>query len=130
MRFAEAFKSLGYDIVLPRLHWSASNENGVCISLCRSEIDWPSLVFDTQIHAGPPETWNSAGDNKRRLDLQRAIDEFDGRVDVVVVDGIPGNGVAGAHPWKIEERQNRHWRITDFQPATGHFRAEAAEYRP
>lgn len=74
MRYAEAFKKLGYDLPNPRQHWSCSSESGVCLSLWHQEIDWKNHKFDTREDAGPPDTWNAAGANQRRRDLAIAVD--------------------------------------------------------
>lgn len=126
MKFGEAFSKLGYQLDTPRLDWSAVNDTGVCISLWRSEIDWPALSFDTRINAGPPSTWNPAGNNKRKRHLARAVQEHSGWVDVVIVDGIPGEGVDKASPWISKEREGRKWRVLEFEPELGHFKAVAS----
>jgi hypothetical protein len=121
MRYAQAFKKLGYDIRNPRQHWSCSSNHGVCLSLWRKEIDWKNHKFDTREDAGPTETWNPAGANQRIRDLIVARDDFDGWIDVVVVDGTPGAGVDEATPW---QREGLRWRVVAFDEPTGHFRAE------
>lgn len=125
MKYGEAFEKLGYRLETPRLDWSAVNEQGVCISLWRTEIDWPSLSFDSRVNCGPVSTWNPAGNNKRKRHLQAALDQHDGWVDVVVVDGVPGKGVDKASPWIPTERKGLRWRILEFDPDEGHFRAGA-----
>lgn len=119
MKFAEAFKALGYRLAIPRTDWSAENERGVCISLWRSEIQWkPGMPWiDTRLHAGPIERWNPAGNNKRIKHLTRAVHDLDGWVDVVVVDGEPGHGITDAEAWTRVPR----WRVENFDPDTGHF---------
>jgi len=101
-----------------------ASETGVCIILWRTEIDWKNRKFDTREDAGPTETWNIAGANQRKRDLVVAMGEFEGWIDVVVVDGIPGEGVDNATPWAPNERQGLRWRLTEFDETSGHFRAE------
>jgi hypothetical protein len=125
MKFSEAFRKLGYEVEFPRLDWSALNENGVCLSLWRSEIDWKSLSFDTRVNAGPISTWNPAGANKRKRHLKKAMEDHDAWIDVVVVDGIPGEGVDKATPWMPKDRRGLRWRVFDFDPDAGHFVAKA-----
>lgn len=125
MRYADAFAKLGYLLEAPRQDWSASNDSGVCLSLWRSEIDWKSLSFDTRVNAGPVETWNVAGRNKRRRHLAQAIAHHGGWIDVVVVDGVPGEGVDNASPWMVKERQGRRWKVVDLDPEIGHFKTVA-----
>lgn len=124
MRYAEAFKRLGYDLANPRQHWSCTSDAGVCLSLWRSEIDWKGRKFDTREDANPLDTWNTAGNNQRKRDLAVAVEKFGGWVDVVVVDGVPGEGVDKATPWIPAERQGLHWRVSEFESSSGHFRAE------
>ena len=124
MRYAEAFAKLGYKLPNPRQHWSCSAEHGVCLSLWRSEIDWKRLKFDTLEDAGPTETWAAAGANQRIRDLELATTKFDGWIDVVVVDGVPGEGVDSASPWHPEERGGKRWKVTKADLSTGHFLAE------
>lgn len=125
MRFSEAFSRLGYQLSSPRTDWSAESATGICISLWRSEIDWKSFRMDTRVNAGPPETWNAAGNNKRIRHLATAILEFDGWVDVVIVDGTPGEGVKKANPWVTAERKGLRWHVSEFEPNVGHFLARA-----
>lgn len=81
--------------------------------------------LDTRAHGGPIERWGGAAGNRKRIEhIERAIGEFDGNVDVVVVRGKPGEGVDDAFPWLPERRKGYRWKITAFEPRTGHFRAE------
>lgn len=127
MKFTDAFGRLGYHLPVPRTDWSAENETGICLSLWRSEIDWKSLSTDTRIHAGHPSTWNSAGNNKRKRHLAVALERYGGWVDVVIVDGIPGQGVDNATPWNPQERRGLRWQVYDFEPRVGHFAARATK---
>lgn len=125
MNYGEAFQKLGYRLAAPRTDWTAVKDEGICITLWRNEIDWSSLTLDTRIHCGPSELWNAAGNRKRITHLQQAISKFDGWVDAVIVDGIPGQGVSKASPWNPNERQGLKWRITNLEDGTGHFIARA-----
>jgi hypothetical protein len=124
MGYKEAFAKLGYDLRNARQHWSCASDTGVCLSLWRKEIDWKNRKFDTREDAGPTETWNSAGANQRKRDLDIAMIKFGGLIDVVVVNGTPGEGVEDAAPWSPDERQGLRWKVTQFDKPTGHFRAE------
>lgn len=124
MGYKESFRKLGYHLTNPRQHWSCASEAGVCLSLWRKEIDWKNHKFDTREDAGPTDTWNAAGANQRKRDLVVAMSKFGGWIDVVVVDGIPGEGVDKATPWEPDGRQGLRWRVTEFDEASGHFRAE------
>lgn len=124
MQFTEAFERLGYSVEAQRQHWSA-NERGVCISLCRKEMGVRDglLWTSTRVHAGPLEGWEGKPGNRKRVrHLRPALDEFSGRVDVVIVSGEPGVSYGTAQPWIAEgARAGTHWRISDLDENTGHF---------
>jgi hypothetical protein len=128
MQFAEAFNKLGYKLTFPRTDWSAETATGVCISLWRSEIDWKALSFDTRVSAGVPATWNPAGNNKRKRHLAVALERFAGWVDVVVVDGVPGEGVSNATPWNQRDRKGLRWRVLSLDEEVGHFAVQALPF--
>ena len=127
MKYVEAFNSLGYNIESPRQDWSAITQSGVCLSLWRIELrmkDGASWL-DTRLHCKPYEYWGAKpGSLKRRVHLSWAVFDFSNAIDVVIVNGIPGEGYDDAHPWNIGER-GASWRITSFEAETGHFSAEA-----
>ncbi|SFJ97726.1 hypothetical protein SAMN03159338_2819 [Sphingomonas sp. NFR04] len=79
--------------------------------------------MDTRVHADALENWqNKPGNRKRVLHLRRAVDEFDGRVDVVIVSGDPGVSYGTAQPWMDEgNRAGTFWKISNLDEATGHF---------
>lgn len=125
MNFTNAFAALGYDLSHPRTDWSAERQGGVCLSLWSREIKWGKgeASFDTQRDANPIETWNQKPGFKKRLrHIQRAVDEFEGRIDVVLVSGTPGGSYEDAHPWKPEERK-AVWVVESFEQQSGHFTA-------
>jgi hypothetical protein len=96
------------------------------MSLWKKETDWKALVMDTRVHADPIEKWGRKAGNKRRIEhAQIACDAFDGWVDVVTIDGVPGEGYGNAQPWWPEARQGKRWRVTFLDPETGHLRLEA-----
>lgn len=126
MNFTEAFRRLGYVLRAPRTDWSAENDQGVCLSLWAREIHYSKQLctFDTRDDAQPIETWNrKAGFKRRHGHIARAVSELSGLIDVVIVSGEPGGSYGDAHPWKPEERK-AGWKITSFDPETGHFAAE------
>lgn len=127
MKFAEAFSKLGYRLVLPRQHWSAQSETGVCLSLWRTELQWkPTLWMDTRIHCGVVSLWNPAGANKRREHLRLAIEKFHGWIDAVIVDGVPGQPIKDAEPWNVSAR-GKQWRLEDVDLEIGHFTVRACD---
>ncbi|MBW8753463.1 MAG: hypothetical protein JF595_04825 [Sphingomonadales bacterium] len=90
MQFVEAFNSLGYEVPVWRQDWSAEKPDGICLSLWSKETDWKALVMDTRIHATAIEDWgHKPGNRKRALHARHALDEFDGWIDVVKIDGTP-----------------------------------------
>lgn len=126
MNFTSAFKTLGYDLKAPRTDWSAENETGICLSLWAKEITYgkSSCSFDTLEKANPIETWNHKPGFRRRQEHLRKAVAAGGRIDVVVVTGTPGGSYEDADPWLLDQRKSLAWFITDFDPVTGHFRAE------
>ena len=126
MQFVEAFNWLGYQVPVWRTDWSAEKPDGICLSLWTKETDWKQLVMDTRLHADPIEGWgNKPGNKKRILHARRALDEFGGWIDVVKIEGIPGETYGSASPWLPSDRHGRRWRITYLEDETGHLRMEA-----
>lgn len=126
MQFVRAFEALGYRLGNVQQSWSAEKNNGVCISLWRAEMSVKNgkAWMNSREHAGPLELWrHKNGNTWRRAHLARALAEFEGYVDVVIVHGEPGGPYKDADPWDIAGRKGR-WRITEFDPETGHFGAE------
>jgi hypothetical protein len=127
VKYVEAFRSLGYSIEVPRQDWSAESLDGVCLSLWQREMDRKNGApwLDTKRHGMPLELWGAKpGNHKRKRHLSRAVKDFSGAIDVVIVNGTPGEGYDDAHPWNIGER-GASWHITNFEAETGHFSAEA-----
>lgn len=126
MQFVESFEKLGYTVEAPRQDWSADKDDGVCLSLWKKEMAFQNgmLWMDTRIHAGPNELWRDTSGNRKRIrHLRRAIDEFEGRVDVVIVSGEPGEGYGTAQPWLTEgKRAGTYWKVSELEERTGHFR--------
>jgi hypothetical protein len=123
MKFVEAFGALGYLLSNHQNDWSAESERGVCITVWKKEMGVKDQLpwFDSATHAGPHEEWNSkSGNNKRKVHLERALREFDGNVDVVILHGTPGESYEVADPWLVEKRKGR-WQVESFDQNTGHF---------
>ena len=126
MRFVEAFNALGYQVPAWRTDWSAEKPDGICLSLWTKETDWKSLTMDSRVHAGPIQEWGRKPGSKKRIQhALRALSEFDGWIDVVKIDGTPGESYGSASPWLPSERQNRRWRVVYLDDATGHLKLEA-----
>ena len=81
------------------------------------------LWMNTHVHADPIENWgHKPGNIKRIRHLRRALDEFGGRVDVVIVSGDPGVSYGTAQPWLAEGgRASTFWQVTELDRETGHF---------
>ncbi len=126
MKFTEAFRALGYEVAAPRTDWSAAKDSGVCLSIWSRETRFSpaGCAFDTRVDAQPIAIWNHKPGHTRRLKhLARAVSEFSGAVDVVLVSGVPGAGYEDAHPW-VPEKRKAAWIVTFFDPDTGHFAVE------
>ncbi len=125
MQFVEAFNDLGYTVKAQRQDWSAEKEDGICISLWKKEMGTRDglLWMNTHVHADPIENWRQKpGNTKRIRHLRRALREFGGRVDVVIVSGEPGVSYGTAQPWLAEgERAGSFWQVTELDDETGHF---------
>ena len=67
---------------------------------------------------------SKAGHKKRTKHLSRAMELYNGFVDVVIVDGVTGESVDDADPWIVSKRKNHKWRVVDFDQSTGHFKVE------
>ena len=132
MQFAESFKKLGFPLESIRQDWSAEKPDGVCITLWRRELFHAGGLpyFDLwQLHPNGGAWEQKPGHSKRTRHLVRAMEEFDGKVDVVLVMGEPGVSYDEAEPWDTVKRGG-YWNITKFDPANGFFRAEITKSNP
>jgi hypothetical protein len=130
MQYAEAFAALGYQLPAPRTDWTAAGEHGICISLWQKLIQEDGHVYpwyDSKLHAPDPSTWKDKPGNCKRIDhIRTALTRYGGLVDVVIVNGVPGESYKDAHPWVPEKRRGFVWRVTEFDDDdVGHFRAKA-----
>ena len=125
--YVAAFEALGYSL-RSQYDWSAEREDGVCLTVWthESQIEDGRFVFDTRQH----EKARSVS-QQRQVDLRarlarRAIDEFDGIVDVVYVSPSkrPGVRVGTADPWRSENRRGHCWRVVDLDQESGQVRLE------
>lgn len=125
MKFTEAFAALGYELVDFRQDWTVEKDDGVCISLWRREMGTRDglLWMNTRVHADPIDQWQEKAGNRRRMvHLRRALDQFAGRVDVVIVSGTPGVSYGTAQPWIAEgTRAGTWWQVTELDDTVGHF---------
>jgi hypothetical protein len=127
MIYSEAYKALGFALANQRQHWSADSDTGVCISIWRAETRYAKETkttwCDTREVAGPLEDWKDKTGNQKRIEhIKRALDEFEGFVDAVIVGGIPGEKFGDADPW-LSAKRGARWQVTFLDPETGHFAA-------
>jgi hypothetical protein len=121
--FVEAFSILGYQLSNHQTDWSAESDCGVCITIWEKELGQKDNLpwFDTKIHAEPYETWAfKVGNSKRKKYLSKALSEYDGKVDVIILKGTPGVSYGDADPWDVKKRKG-HWQIDSFDQNTGNF---------
>jgi len=127
MQFVEAFDRLGYEVPNPRQAWTAEKEDGVCITIWRKELmheDGRPYLDLWKMYPEGNEWWEDKSEHKRRTRrLERAIDEFGGRVDAILLSGEVGKSYGNADPWDVRKRSG-HWRIARLCRQTGYFRAE------
>jgi hypothetical protein len=118
--YVAAFRRLGYK--LPNWRFvSAEKIDGVALAIFRSELA-PAMVFDSR----DVPNWNEQrcllpGNAVRKRHIARALKEFEGKVDAILVFGGPGEGRKEAEPW---QRPGSHWQVTYFEAVTGHHRVE------
>lgn len=131
MQYAEAFKKSGYSLESIRQDWSSENAEGVCLTIWIKEIKIKNKnmyvdvfeSFDGRFEEA--QKWIDLSGNKKRIaHLKRAVDEFGGRVDVILVSGDPGGSYGDADIWDSAKRGG-YWIITKLDEETGFFRAEA-----
>ncbi|GLQ06605.1 hypothetical protein [Sneathiella chinensis] len=123
MTYTEAFKKLGYDLISPRQDWSAEKDDGICVAVWQQEIKKIDnvLTFDSKLFGAPHEEWGrKSGNKKRTKHLQRALSDFNGNVDMVIVTGSPERGYKEADPWHPKKRRNQKWKVTYLDEETGH----------
>ncbi len=115
MGFVESFNALGYSLPNNQGWWSAEREDGVCITLWQEELTagpdgLPVMLAE---RFGPPEEgWVKNPANGRRMKhLKRALEEFDGYVDAVIIQGRPSGAgsVKEGDPWT---RPGSKWQVT------------------
>ncbi len=144
MQFVESFTKLGY-VLKNNYAWSAENETGVCITIWQDEIERIKSGDTTiprinlwELHKrwellGKEPPFKKQDSHKNRIPhLQKAMNCFGGRVDVIILEAkkpIPKSGETGRKvkndtPW---ERKGGFWKITKFCPETGYFSAEVVK---
>ena len=126
MEFEEAFKSLGYKLESFRQDWTAERDDGICITIWTKQTkvkDGLPYLDCWEIDHNGDDFMEGPAHKKRTLHLERAMNEFDGLVDVILVSGPPGGSYENATPWDSKKRKGS-WKIVKFCSETGFFRAE------
>jgi hypothetical protein len=131
--FKGAYDKLGYyNVKNRRKDWTAEKYKGeytgVCLTLWEVELKGkePELrSLDTRDLSPPLEDCNGKpGFRKRICHIKRAIREFDGVVDIIIIDSNP------KEEWGVKRKRklsypclnkDRRWRVTYFESDTGHF---------
>lgn len=126
MRYSEAFEALGYQLKSARQDWSAEKDDGVCITIWKRRINWPEHSYDTRTHTSSVDVWaKKSGNQKRIAHAKRALVEFDGWVDAILISGEPGVSYEDAQVWVPSDKGGKRWKITFLEEDTGHIRIEA-----
>jgi len=125
MQYAEAFAAFGYSLISVRNDWTAEKPDGVCITIWKRELDWKTMSMDSRTHGGPIESWGHKPGNKRRIEhAARALREFDGWVDAILISGKPGASYEDAQPWIPSQKDGMWWRVVCLDEVTGHIRLQ------
>ncbi len=130
MNYTETFSFLGYSLESIRADWSAEKSDGVCITIRNAQIvpkSYPPRIDLWQLHPDGGEFVNKPGYIKRTRHLSRAVSDFGGKVDVILVDGDLEEPYKDAHPWDCEKRK-ASWMISKFDPESGYFCAEVVPH--
>ncbi len=132
----KALEALGYEVKNDRANfWSVENETGVCITIWEDELR-PNATdprsFDLwELHTERQPFEDQEPHRDRIEHLKRAEDEFDSRVDVVIIkaktptpkSGQTGREIKTARPWIPKKNAGAFWKIRRFCPKRGFFRA-------
>lgn len=128
MKYGEAFGKLGYPLAVPRQDWTSEREDGICITLWKSRINLKTWHYDSREHGAKGQDWQAKSGSKKRIrHASRAIDEFGGWVDAVLLDGVFGERVDNAEPWFPKDRNGKRWRVTYLNRENGHIRLELGD---
>ncbi|WP_333683861.1 hypothetical protein [Pontibaca methylaminivorans] len=125
MNRTQALAAPGHSLSSPRQDGSAGSDLRVSL--------WRSAIMSTQAlpHVGLRELhpdgngkWAAETRHRKRTrPRQRATRDRLARLDVVLPGGPAGERCRSADPWDIDRRKG-HWRLMDFCPRTGFFRAD------
>jgi hypothetical protein len=126
MKYSEAFEALGYQLQNVRQDWSAEKPDAVCITIWKRRMNWDELSYDTRLHKTSIDIWGAkSGNQKRILHAKRALEEFSGWVDAILISGEPGVSYEDAQIWVPAEKGSKQWRVVFLDESTGHIRLEA-----
>jgi hypothetical protein len=126
LKYSDAFTALGYELQSVRQDWSAEKADGVCITIWKRGMDWRTMSSDTRTRARDIEIWGKkSGNRKRTTHAKRALEQFDGWIDAILISGAPGVSYEDAQIWVPAEKGGQRWRVTFLDEETGHIRLEA-----
>jgi hypothetical protein len=118
-----AYESVGYTLLREgqmKPHWSAEKPDGICISLWASELKGKTKL-DTLIDSDVSKCDSKL--NRIRIEhLKRAKQSYHGLVDVIILNGIPGNSKP--------KPDDRKWKVTFLDEVTGDFAVEVVQEVP
>jgi hypothetical protein len=84
------------------------------------------MSSDTRTRARDIEIWGKkSGNRKRTTHAKRALEQFDGWIDAILISGAPGVSYEDAQIWVPAEKGGQRWRVTFLDEETGHIRLEA-----
>ncbi|WP_257543587.1 hypothetical protein [Sphingopyxis sp. DBS4] len=126
MQYSSAFEEFGYKLENVRQDWSAQNATGVCITIWKRRMNWDELSYDTRLHKSSVDIWSEkSGNRKRIVHAQRALNDFEGWIDAILISGEPGVSYEDAQLWIPSEKGGKRWRVVFLDQAIGHIRLEA-----
>ena len=131
----KALEALGYEVKNDRANfWSVENETGVCITIWEDELR-PNATDPRSFDLSELYTERQPFEDKKphtdRIEhLKRARDQFNSRVDVVIIkakkptpkSGQNGREIKTARPWIPEKNAGAFWKIINIK-SNGYFRA-------
>lgn len=126
MQYSAAFEALGYSLDNVRQDWSAENATGVCVTIWKRQMNWDEMSYDTRQHKTKSEIWQAKlGNRKRVAHAKRALEDFEGWIDAILISGEPGVSYEDAQLWVPSEKGGKRWRVVFLDEASGHLRLEA-----
>jgi hypothetical protein len=89
-------------------------------------MNWDELSYDTRLHKSSVDIWSGkSGNRKRIVHAQRALNDFEGWIDAILISGEPGVSYEDAQLWIPSEKGGKRWRVVFLDQAICHIRLEA-----